>query len=191
MGIPLHPGRTNGLPVWAEPASIGAALHRAALPETAFPRTSRDEARHLVERAIEKIPKLTHCGVGITNEREIRFTRGAAFVGEEIARLQQELRRHLRQVAIAADWVKHLDRIKTVCTRLSSDGHKDRVERWCERRGYIESVANGAFIAAAVGLGFTFRVYVPNVCFGFSINSVRDLMRYDQQYEFLFPPWWL
>jgi hypothetical protein len=100
----------------------------------------------------------------------------------------RELRRRLRP--IAADRVKHLTPIQTVCTRLNSDGFKNRVERWCAREGYIESIANGAFIAAAVGLGFTFRVYAPNVCFGFSIDSVRELMRHDRQYEFLFPPWW-
>jgi hypothetical protein len=60
------------------------------------------------------------------------------------------------------------------------------VERWCARQGYIESIANETFIAAAVGLGFAFRLYPPNVCFGFSINSLRELMCHDRQYEFLF-----
>jgi hypothetical protein len=144
----------------------------------------------LVERAIEKIPRLTPHGVGIPNERELRFTQGATFVEEETARLQQELRKHLRPVAIAADWLKHLVPTESVCTRINSDGHTGRVERWCARRGYIESIANGAVIAAAVGLGFRFRVSAPHVSFGFSINSLRELMRHDPQYEFLFPPWW-
>jgi hypothetical protein len=174
MGTPT---RANGLSVPA-----GAAPDRAA-----FPQTSIDEARRLVERAIEKIPRLTCDGVA---GRELRTARGAVFVDAEAARLQRELWKHLREVAIAADWVKHLTPIKTVCTRLNSDGHKDRVERWCERQGYIESISNGALIAAAVGLGFAFRIYPPNVCFGFGLDSFRELLRDDQHSEFLFPPWW-
>jgi hypothetical protein len=33
---------------------FSAALHRAGPPEAAFPRTSRDAARLLVERAVQK-----------------------------------------------------------------------------------------------------------------------------------------
>jgi hypothetical protein len=50
--------------------------------------TSRDVARHLIEWALQKIPRLTYCGVEIDNEREIRIARGAAFIDEETVRLQ-------------------------------------------------------------------------------------------------------
>jgi hypothetical protein len=51
--------------------------------------------------------------------------------------------------------------VQTVNMRMSSYGHKHRVESWCRRHGHHEYIANGSFIVAAVGLGFPFRIAAP------------------------------
>ena len=142
-------------------------------------KTTTDEAKALLVRAIAAVPDLTYFGVGIGDGYRVRREKGREFVRQETARLQAELFTHLDEIATCADWLKHLEPIKGITPGLHSYGHKHRVEGWTEANGERQYIANGSFIAAAIGLGFTYRIIVgtPNVAFGFSKRSLRELER--------------
>ena len=138
-------------------------------------KTTIEEARTLLSRAITEVPDLTYFGIGIYNQQKVHREKGMDVVKQEIARRQAEMQEHLDEIALCADWIKQLKPIKTIETRHNSYGHKHRVEEWIERQGQREYIANGSFIAAAVGLGFRYKIYPPNVCFNFSEKSLKHL----------------
>jgi len=102
----------------------------------------------LIARAIQKIPSLGVYGVG---------NPAGGFGTERIHDVQFH-----RQVGLCADWIGRQEIIKSV-TQYHSYGYKHIVER--ESGEYIP---NGAFIAAAVGLGLKYRIYGPNASFNIS-----------------------
>lgn len=125
--------------------------------------TTKEEAARLLRRAKQQIPNLTLSGIGI------------------IAKDQEALEDRLYEIAICADWAKQIDQINSLNRRQTSYSYKHSVEHWCQSRiGTGESVphyvANGSFIAAAVGLGFKFAQIGPNAFFNFSERALnRDL----------------
>lgn len=144
--------------------------------------TRADEARRLIDTALENKPSLTPAGIGL--ERSTVERHG----GNHQAALATE-RDHLRthpkfvsQVQRATDWIKRQSPIKSFNTRHSSYGYKHMVESWWRQknemfRGPDSYVANGAFIAAAVGLGWEMEhdVHSLNAHFKFSQKSLREV----------------
>jgi hypothetical protein len=88
-----------------------------------------------------------------------------------------ELAEHLEEIAACADWIKRQRPITSYNTRHSSYGYKHSVERWLDERGGPHLyIANGSFIAAALGLGFEAKPDhpgSPNVHFKFSERTVK------------------
>ena len=146
--------------------------------------TTRAEAEAILKKALELEPRLTHSGLGITDENlrrveAFRRSRSVQDLDDEFARERQELHEHLDEIAASADWIKRQTRIKTFNTHTTSYGYKHSVERWFRGRpGPYIYVANGSFIAAALGLGFPLKPSSPsslNVYFQFSRRGVRTL----------------
>jgi hypothetical protein len=141
--------------------------------------TSQDEAAKLLATALQAIPTLTDHGIGIYDRATIRREQGRAAVEEKLAEWREKLRRGLNQIAVCADWIKHLTPTKTINPRHSSYGLKHCVEVWCRTRAdqgedVLTYVTNRAFIAAAVGLGFRFKYReTPNPAFNFSEKSLK------------------
>lgn len=137
-------------------------------------KTTKAEAQELVERALEREPLVTHFGMGVFD--------GGGWEQrpcEELDREQAALRKALLEVAACADWIKEQRSIKTLNRRHTSYGYKHRVEKWIgDRGGPHLYIANGSFIAAAIGLGFDFRPAhprSPNCYFNFSEKTVKAL----------------
>jgi hypothetical protein len=140
-------------------------------------KTTNEEAAVLVTRAIEQIPNLTRFGVGLGHAGDaIRSEQGVKGVQRETVKSQGELKNSLEAVAVCAEWIKQQQAIKTINTRHSSYGYKHMVEEWCEKRHDPHYISNGCFIAAAVGLGFKFKINAesPNVVFNFSEKSLKS-----------------
>lgn len=146
--------------------------------------TTRSEAETILKKALELEPRLTHFGLGIYDENKRRveaFRRSQSVqdLDDEFARERQELHEHLDEIAACADWIKRQTRIKTFNTHSTSYSYKHSVERWFRGRpGPYVYVANGSFIAAALGLGFPLKPSSPsspNAYFQFSRRGVRTL----------------
>lgn len=135
--------------------------------------TTSEDALELVGKATAAEPALTYFGVGLFCESEVRREHGTAYVHQKWAEGQAELGRHLDQVAIAADWIKLQVPIASMNLRCSSYTYKHDVERWHRKRGEEVYVSNGAFIAAAIGLGFRYQLDGPNVYFNFSRRALK------------------
>lgn len=154
-------------------------IARSATGYTVFMLTSKDEAAKLLTTALQAIPTLTHYGIGIYDQATIRREQGRAAVEGKLAEGREKLKRELEQIAVCADWIKHLTPTKAINPRHSSYGLKHCVEEWSRTRAdqgedVLTYVTNGAFIAAAVGLGFRFKYReTPNPAFNFSDKSLK------------------
>jgi len=72
------------------------------------------------------------------------------------------------------DWLRsHVEPIKTINRRHSSYKLKHLAEKFSPD-GYL---SNGVFIAAAMIVGYPFKVNPPNVMFGMSQRSIKELSR--------------
>jgi len=117
--------------------------------------TTRAEAEQLFEKAISLIPSLTPNGACLSNRKLNELQWRATLIKAEIKKEQEHLHTRLDEIAAAADYCKRrLPPRKTINHLETSYGYKHVVERWHPRINYC---CNGAFIAAAVGLGFTFK----------------------------------
>jgi len=132
--------------------------------------TTDKEAKKLIAVAMDKEPELTRFGIGIWERRKTFLSGGIAAVTAKIVEGRTELLGAAEEVAAAADWIKLKPRTKRLNVHHSSYGYKHAVESWFSQRGEPVSVANGSFIAAAIGLGvpYAIRNNSPNVEFGFS-----------------------
>lgn len=138
--------------------------------------TTEEEARTLIESALAKDPRLTHFGIGVFDEDMRRHEEGDEPVDADIAKEREHLRTAIAEVQRAADWIKRQDSTARYNTRHNSYGYKHAVERWWRDRGAPDGnpyVANGAFIAAAIGLGWEAKVDGPNARFKFSERTYR------------------
>lgn len=137
--------------------------------------TSESEARRLIEVALEAEPRLTAFGIGVFDEAKMRREQGSAAVEEKFNAERAELRTLVAHVQRCADWIKRQTAIKSFNTRHTSYGYKHMVEHWWRARSGGQDnayVTNGAFIAAAVGLGWEAKHDGPNAAFKFSEESV-------------------
>ena len=165
------------------PRKIGEAVEEFERRSGAYLYETRsNEAKRLIETALETTPYLTSAGIGL--ERSKVEQHG----GDHKAALAAErsrLRTHpafVGQVQRSADWIKQQRPLKGFNTRHTSYGYKHMVERWWKQdyeafSGPDAYVANGAFIAAAVGLGWAMKQngYSLNVHFKFSQKRLREV----------------
>lgn len=130
-------------------------------------------AQRLLAKAQAALPRLTYFGIGIQHRKDA----DEATLQQEFSELRARMSEpnELEEIAVCADWLALVQPIKAM--HYGSYGCKHRVERWCafyDKRRYI---ANGSFIAAAVGLDYPYRICSssPNVDFGFSKKCIREL----------------
>ena len=119
----------------------------------------RLDGRKLIETALSRAPSLTLNGLQV----EPRY----------FETYRQQLLDAHQQVEICAEWISRMQLIKSFNTRHTSYGFKHAVER-CNPRAYV---ANGAFIAAALGLGLDYKqdgYGSPNCYFKFAQRTIRE-----------------
>ena len=129
--------------------------------------TARKEAARLLAVATAALPELTAYGVtGWQAECEGAFTQ----TPEERMSDRADLFHELWMIGRCADWIRANTKArKTINRNRSSYGLKHSVER-----ATGTYVTNGAFIAAAIGLGFSFKTRGPNAYFNFGIREKRS-----------------
>lgn len=131
------------------------------------------EAEELLERAIALNPLVTMYGLG-TSEG-LRWTHRR---NEKFDHSQRELKENgLPAIAACAGWLEGVEPIQTINRRSTSYVYKHSVERWFAAHGSPIYIPNGAFIAAAIGLGYKWRSVAPNQPNLYFNFSQRDLNR--------------
>ena len=105
-------------------------------------------AQRALRQVIREHPEL--CAEGLIQPRHSAEWRRWWQIDRTTER--RELAREVKEFAMACDWLSRQPRRKTVNRGMSSHGLKHVVEG--ESRCYL---TNGAFIAAALALGFTVR----------------------------------
>jgi hypothetical protein len=147
-------------------------------------QTTREEAAALLTKALAREPRLCGFGIGLGAETQRRVearmaTGSEASVDAEFKVDREYLSENLQQVAACADWIKLRRVVATFNRDSTSYGYKHQVERWFNGRQqpYVY-VANGSFIAAALGLGLDAKRQSPsspNLYFKFSKNQVSGV----------------
>lgn len=156
-------GRKGGryLPDWY------ARVIAKKLSETAKP-TAQD-----LKNAIEKEPYLFVHGIHCSSHIDRKNTPEE---NKEIFTNQRELFAHsgYREFSLCCEWLQGCNKRKTINTSISSYRLKHLVEAWAKKTGHDASyVSNGAFIAAAIHMGFDWSPGVdsPNAWFNISGKS--------------------
>ena len=133
-------------------------------------KTTTEEAKELLERALKTERRLARYGIGVFNER--LYGRTADGAVERAKKFESDRASlagpyALKEIAASADWIKQHE-------PKHFRGHtsyrlKHCVEEWFHERKEYVYVANGSFIAAAIGLGLKHVVSPgsPNVTFRF------------------------
>lgn len=120
-----------------------------------------------IAAVMEKEPLLNDFGIGLflNGRGRTKEQREAEFRENRAALL-----RSAEGCSLACEWLSRREKIKTTNRRHNSYGYKHMVERAAGK--YI---TNGAFIAAAIHLGFPYRIDAdsPNVCFGIAERSLK------------------
>lgn len=171
--------RDSSFPLMADVAGISAYLY--PLPQDA--QRSFDEAvaeyRTGESRTWDKLkalmaehPTLTHFGIRSTGEC---FPDESPEWRDRILQAEREMfRDSTADVIWTIAWLRsNVEPIKTINRRHSSYGLKHLAEKFSPN-GYL---SNGVFIAAAMIVGYPFKVNPPNVMFGMSQRSIKELSR--------------
>lgn len=118
-----------------------------------------EQAREAVETAKSKEPSLTQNGLDGDHERHYFDDRS------------------LQQVRTALIWLSQLEKTKNAARYSSgySYGLKHQCESWGRENGLEPYVSNGALIAAAIFLGFPYKVDDLNAFIGISRRSLREV----------------
>ena len=117
----------------------------------------------MASNAVRELPNLTPFGVSV---HYTYHRRGNDAVAAEIRKQQAELftEHSLTMVACCSDWIH--DHTAEINGRRSSYYYKHLVEQHRRDNGDLDPyVHNGCFIAAALGLGFNWKIDGPNVIF--------------------------
>ena len=145
--------------------------------------TNQSEALILLERALEMEPRLTSAGLGVgipglRHYWEPSLGGANPEFNRHFFQSRGELSTRLQEIAASADWIRLQKPIKSFNKSWTSYSYKHFVERWMDRRGGPHLyVANGSFIAAALGLGFDLHQTgsgSPNCYFRFSKLTVKQ-----------------
>lgn len=113
-------------------------------------------------KVMEKEPWL--CAWGLANEGLCKRMRRQGFVDCEQSR--EELKNKVRMFQLCCEWLSLCRVRRTVNLSIgTSYSLKHAVEKWCG-----EYIANGAFIAAVIHLGISYKSYndSPNIHVGLS-----------------------
>lgn len=126
-------------------------------------------ARSDIEKVIEQVPGLNDFGIGVFNPH----AKTASERQRELVEGKATLLDSIEAVYKCCEWLKDVERIKGINTRHNSYGLKHIAET---EIGYI---TNGVFIAAAILLGFDYRIINggPNVAFNMSESSIKAIRR--------------
>ena len=122
------------------------------------PARPRGRAERSIAIALELYPDLGVCGFGNPN--------GGLIVPSETFK---------RQVEYRCEWIGWQRLTRRVQPGYNSYGYKHQVERWCG-----EYIPNGAFIAAALGMGLAWKRGhrgSPNAVFSISSKTVTPPIR--------------
>lgn len=148
--------------------------------------TSKEEAKRLLKQALDLEPRLTYSGLGVGDPSSHGYwipgeRPGSPGNMEAFGKERAELWEHLDEIAACADWIRLQRPIASFNLRRTSYGYKHVIERWIENRGGPHLyIANGSFVAAAVGMGFPARqggFGSPNACFQFSEKTVKTAIK--------------
>ena len=90
---------------------------------------------------------------------------------KQLKQLRNDLLDSPYECTHVCEWLKNINKIKTINKRRSSYGLKHIVEK---RTTYI---SNGAFICAAIFMGFKYVIDGPNAFFNMSEKSIKELER--------------
>lgn len=173
--IPLHEALdaiaiVNGLDLpWHK--AIAALQQQDPLPSAA-PLRVREMTVADVQSIMGRHPELTHFGIGV-------YRPNLKTASELAASFKKERTSLLGAVAEcnrAVRFLQYTTKRKTINFNRTSYGLKHRVEHYMRSLPDCDSyyVANGAFICAAIHMGFAFapvREGSPNVCFNISERS--------------------
>jgi hypothetical protein len=119
-----------------------------------------------IQFAIDKVPTLTDFGIGLFEEdRNLP-------IAEQKKRFKEEqvlLLKNLEEFERLCEWLKSIDKIKTINKNHTSYGLKHLAEKTV---GYS---TNGTFIAAAIYSGFDIKINKdsPNPQFNMSEKSLK------------------
>jgi hypothetical protein len=124
-------------------------------PWTGILHTTEDEARELLVRAL-KHPFLTDYGMGMPKSEFAKFDPENVMDPIEMSRVALATR--LAAIAASADWIKQQPLGNAFSEQNDSSTLASSVEAWVRNaRGHYLHVTNGAFLAAAIGLGIEYR----------------------------------
>lgn len=120
--------------------------------------TSPERARQLIEIARFAVKTISACGLSCDRRCKHR-----------------PCSIEIEQVQAAADWINEQSptRRNTYNRKFDSYSYKHMVENWWRSKGQPVYVSNGAFIAAAVGMGWEAAPSHLNAFFKFSPQSVK------------------
>lgn len=167
QNIPLH----EALNVVAKDNGLSMPFHKAvALIKNS---SSQIMTRGDIQAVLDKHLELTHFGIGLYRQYTAEFNvkkYRATFEKE-----RQSLLDAVDECNRACRYLAHMNKRKTINSFSSSYGLKHRVEEFIERMGdETPYIANGAFICAAIHMGFNYKqgsYGSPNVFFNMSVRS--------------------
>lgn len=124
--------------------------------------------REDIQRVMDEVPGLNDFGIGVYCGYQNDPAKAAAVTEQNRAKLLNSV----DAVNRCCGWLNAISRRKTINTQRSSYGLKHVAEADI---GYI---TNGVFITAAILGGFPYKVIDggPNVAFGISERSIRDVL---------------
>ena len=124
-------------------------------------------------KAIEKEPYLIDFGIRCSfhiDRKKTAEENRADFLNER----QSFAASGYREFSVCCEWLHGCKQRKTINTSFNSYSYKHMVEAWAKRNGSDDYyVSNGAFIAAAIHMGYHWKLEFdsPNVMFNISAKS--------------------
>ena len=118
-----------------------------------------------IQKAINRLPRLTDIGVSYNNRRKLTLEEYKSKFSKD----QEMLLNSTETFSGVCKWLEGIKKIKTINRNHTSYGLKHVVEK------DIGYVSNGVFIAAAIHCGFNFKHdEIPNVTFNMSEKSIKE-----------------
>jgi len=115
-----------------------------------------------IQRVIDRVPELTHFGLGVYKGANIIF-RNPDDYRAKLKEGHQELLLALDECNLVCRFLAHTTRRQTMNPRVTSYGLKHQVEGYLRRMSDVEVpyVSNGAFICAALHMGYDYEPHRP------------------------------
>ena len=131
------------------------------------------DIRRRLDALMAEHPTLSHSGIG-HGSGEWRSDKSPEWRDRILQAEREMFRESIDDVIWTVDWLRsNVEPIKTINRRHSSYGLKHLAEKFSPN-GYL---SNGVLIAAAMIVGYPFKVDPPNVMFGMSQRSIKELSR--------------